>query len=245
MNSYILTCNGREITTDKHFKNCIIHDLTDGKGLAHHRNVVMNEARARGEKEIWMLDDDIKKVCKRGKLVTSDRGKTYNRREECILDLNDIKFPEGTAIGGLSKGIFPFSPNPGFAPIWTSVAQVIYVNLELFDGWNMPETPVGEVADDGELAAYAFYKGWGVWRTTDYSYICDNSRTEFSGKRKKLWFSIMETYKRYHGNGFGSDPRLLKAWKAMLRQGPWQDPNGKNSMWVYKKELEERGLWLP
>jgi hypothetical protein len=243
--NYILTCNNRPIKTTQHFSNCIIHELTDGKGLAHHRNVVMNEARSRGEKSLWMLDDDIEHAYKKGSLTISKKtGKQYPSKEETIINLDDIKFPEGTAVGGLSKGIFPFNNKSGFSDVSTSCAQVIWINLELFGNWNQPEEPVGEVADDGELAAYAFFKGWGVKKSLDYSYVCNNSITTFNGKRIALWYSIMETYKKYNGSGFGSDPRLIKAWKEMLNQGPWQDPNGKNSKNIYKSELIKRGLWI-
>jgi hypothetical protein len=241
--NYILTCQNRPIKTINHFSNCIIHDLTDGKGLAHHRNVVMNEAFSRGEKFIWMLDDDIEKAYKKGPLVTSKKtGKQYFSKEETIINLDDIQFPPGTAVGGLSKGIFPFGMKSGFSDVSTSCAQVIYINLELFRDWTQPEEPIGEVADDGELAAYAFYKHWGVKKSLDYSYVCDNSITTFNGKRVALWYSIMETYKKY--NGFGADPRLIKAWKEMLKQGPWQDPHGKNSKDFYKDELIKRGLLI-
>lgn len=247
-NTYILTCNNRPIKSDKHFQNCIIHDLTDGKGLAHHRNVVMKEAFDRGEKDLWMLDDDIEKVYKKGPLVTSKKtGKQYYSKEETVLDLNNIIFPPNTAVGGISKGIFPFSSKSGFTDIVTCAAQVIYINLELLNGWEMPETPVGEIADDGEIAAYAFFKGWGVKKSNDYSYTCDNSITTFSGKRIELWYSIMNTYKNYITQlpKLGrTDFRLEKAWKEMLKQGPWQDPNGKNSKVYYRNELDKRGLWI-
>jgi hypothetical protein len=254
MNIYILTCNNREVKSLDWFPNAIVHDLTDGKGHAHHYNVMMNEARERGEKECWMLDDDITAVYKKGPLVKSKNNTEYYSKIKTPIDLNEIIFPKGTAIGGLSKGIFPFSNSSGFKNITTCAAQIIYINLEMFDGWQLPEEPVGEVADDGEFSAYAFFRGWDVKASLDYSYKCDNSITTFDGKRLLLWYSIMNTYKNYIDQspdirvGFKTekkaDPRLRKAWKEMLSQGPWQGPHGKESKYVFRSELEKRNLWI-
>jgi len=240
---YIITCNNRPVTTNQHIQNCVIHDLSDGKGLAHHRNVVMNEAYARGEKEIWMLDDDITGVFKKGLPRFSKKtGKPYPSKEKIFLNLDEIDFPKGTAVGGLSKSIYPFGEKAGFADVLGCVTQIIYINLEIFDGWNMPTEPVGEIPDDGIIVAYAFHKKWMVKKSLDYSFVCNNSVTEFSEKRVALWYKQLEILRDY--DGFGADPRIRKSWKQTLNYGPWQDPNGKNSKNMYKDELIRRGLWI-
>jgi hypothetical protein len=240
-NVYVMTCMNRPVKTDKVIKNCIIHDLTAPGGAVNHRNVIMREARARGEKEIWMLDDDIEKIYKRGQLRTSKKtGKQYPSKEETILDLNDIQFPPGTAIGGISKGIFPFSKNTGFCDIQTSAAQLIYINLELLGDYELPVPADGITADDGELTAYAFHKRLGVKKSLDYSYLSDNTISDFSSRRVQMWFYILNIYKQYDVPG--ADPRIKKAWKAMLKQGPWDDPAFKKDKTVYNDELIRRDL---
>jgi hypothetical protein len=236
--TFIVTCNNRPVLSKKWITDdeVIIHDLSDGKGVGHHRNVILDYCK---KTKFWMLDDDIEKAYIPGEL----QPKGYYKKIESVIDLSKITFPKDTALGTLSNAAFPITKKDGFGNVQTIVFQVAYLDTDIIysklPNYNYPEN--NEWPEDAHLTYSCFAHGLKVKKYFGASFHCTMKNSEFNDKRVILWKHELEIINSFK---YSTDPRIPKAWKYKFNKGPYLAPNKKHLKVKYQEEIISEKHWI-
>ncbi|MDR2411619.1 MAG: hypothetical protein LBD88_03445 [Candidatus Peribacteria bacterium] len=186
-----------------------------------------------------MIDDDIDKIYIPGEL----QPKGYYKKIKSVINLSKIIFPEDTALGTFPCAAFPITKKDGFGNVQTVACQIIYLNTDIIysklPDYHYPENK--DWPEDSHLVYSLFSVGLKVKKYFEAYYHSSTKNSEFEERRIILWlneFEILNNFKK------SEDPRILKAWKFKLKQGPFKIPNAKLYKEKYKEEFILKNLWI-
>jgi hypothetical protein len=240
--TFILTCNNRPVLSKNWIidDEVIIHSLTDSRGAAYHRNVIIEEALKKGIKQFWVCDDDINSA-----YVPGDKqSKGYYKKIKSKIDLRQIQFPPDTGIGGLIKSDYPWKKITGFTSSYKYPSMIIWLNFDVLGDYRYPEGK--GFCDDGDLGVYCLAYNLPMRRAYQFCYGFTRIVSEFNYNDTTIWLDLLkrckENYDKYPTEG------LMKLWKATLKGGPWTTESKEvrhNYYSIMEDKLKEIGVWLP